>query len=384
MLAIITLYCSMVSAYYLDFSHNSPRNGDVLNAETIELFNTITTGDNVTWDFAELRVENTGKQIKYYKLSDSLIAKAENREVSYLAMSGDTISLVVHNAPFKHLDMLLPELLMAYPMGYTSCVGCWFYGEGVVDGSHYLRQAGNSCTAVEAKGRLITPDCDSLRNVLLVHRYRAGSTHISADFSKSFLMRGDSLMLNSDSIAGWLVNDSITHSIDTYSWYARGYRYPILEQNIVKTFYNQIQVDSLTKTCYFSPKMQEEELAEDAQNDSLRMIDRNEPWNIEQLIQGNGAGLSNSNLGFLSQGDCCTLSPLVVDVSTTLSYNSETPTNIMVGIYSMTGAFMSGFTRQTQDTHGNLSIDTSQLHQGEYVVTAYIGSKLFSFKIFRK
>ena len=382
---IFVLLVNIVAcAYYLNREYNVPRNGDILKAETLENVPTLTIGKEVTWDFSDMGVAYSDISIRYVKLNDSVMVKYKGKEMSYYTIVGDSVSLTGYCTPDKRLEMIRPELLAVYPMGYTSCAADFFYSEGTIDGSYYMRQAGNSCTAIEAKGRLITPDCDSLRHVLLAHRYRVGTTYISPDFSKSFLNSRDGLMLSNDSILEWMSSDTITHSIDTYRWYAQGYRYPVIEQNIVRTYYNQVQVDSVSQTLYFSPNMQEEDLAEDELNDSLRIANRNEPWEFNRPVDNRYGGCQEENLGFLAQGNVCSLSPILVDNSTTLFYNCESPTTIDVRIYNMGGALMSYCNNNVSNIHGSLCINTAQLRQGEYIVNAKIGDEVFSFKIFRK
>lgn len=371
-------------AYYLNREYNMPRNGDILKAEELVRVPVTTIGNDVTWDFSDLSVACSDISIRYIKPNDSVMVKCKRKEMSYYTIAGDSVSLTEYCAPDKRLEMIRPELLAVYPMGYTSCAADFFYSEGTIDGSYYMRQAGNSCTAIEAKGRLITPDCDSLRHVLLAHRYRVGTTYISPDFSKSFLNSRDSLMLSNGSILEWMSSDTITHSIDTYSWYAQGYRYPVIEQNIVRTYYNQVQVDSVSQTLYFSPNMQEEDLAEDELNDSLRIANKNDPWEFNRPVDNRNGGYQGDNLGFLAQGNVCSLSPILVDNSTTLFYNCESPTTIDVRIYNMGGALISYCNNNVSNSHGSLCINTAQLRQGEYIVNAKIGNEVFSFKIFRK
>ena len=374
----------IVSAYYINQEYNAPRNGDVLKAEELVRIPVTTIGNDVTWDFSDLSVDCSDISIRYIKLNDSVMVRCKGKEMSYFAIYGDSISQTEYCTPDKRLEIIRPELLAVFPMGYTSCVADYFYSEGILDGSHYMRQAGNSCTAIEAKGRLITPDCDSLRHVLLSHRYRVGTTYISPDFSKSFLNNRDNLMLSNDSILEWMSSDTITHSIDTYRWYAQGYRYPVIEQNIVKTFYNKIQVDSVNQTLYFSPRMQEEDLTKDALNDSLRIVNRNEPWDFNLSVNNEDNINHGANLGFLAQGNVCNLSPILVDNSTTLFYNCESSTTIEIRIFNMSGALLAYYINTVQGTHGSLSVDTSQLRQGEYIVNVILGKEVFSFKIFRK
>ena len=385
LIIVLTLTINLfVSAFYISHEYNAPRNGDILKAEELVRVPISTIGNDVTWDFSDLRVACSDISIRYIKLNDSVMVRRKGKEMSNYTIFGDSISQTMYCTPDKRLGFLRPELLAVYPMGYTSCATDYFYSEGIIDGSHYIRQAGNSCTAIEAKGRLITPDCDSLRHVLLAHRYRIGTTYISPDFSKSFSNSLDSLMLSNDSISKWISSDSITHSIDTYSWYAQGYRYPVIEQNIVKTFYNKVQVDSVSQTLYFSPRMQEEDLIKDELNDSLRIVNRNEPWDFNLSVNNEDNINHGANLGFLAQGNVCNLSPILVDNSTTLFYNCESSTTIEIRIFNMSGALLAYYINTVQGTHGSLSVDTSQLRQGEYIVNVILGKDVFSFKIFRK
>lgn len=95
----------------------------------------------------------------------------------------------------------------------------------------YIRQRGKSTITADASGDLILPEGDTLHKVLRSNTHKQIHQSIILKDNVSALLKVDTLpyTLNCDSIEYLLTNDSIHQEIETWRWYAYGYRYPVVE-----------------------------------------------------------------------------------------------------------------------------------------------------------
>ncbi len=413
---LICLAAAIASAiasteYRLTIEHNLPRPGDRLQKQTIAYFSNALTGNDCFWDFSSKETDSKTSESRYASRPQSPVIKTENREQSFYQLSGDTLYLCRQASPDKSLSYILKRPSLKYPFSFGERINGYFYGEGTLDYFNHMRLAGKSETQIIGYGRMITPDNDSLHHVLLLKEIVHGATIVSPDHSVSFANTNDSTKLHPDTIDLWLNNDSITNRMETLRWYARGYRYPIIESHKVLSYYRGIVVDSISETYYISPSSQEYSLDTDIANDSLRQIEENlafntpfnsaSPSNIgtRSRTTGASAGIgqypanetsSDKELGDNSNslngeiGQWCNLSPLVVDQSTTLSYNTSSTGFVEVRIFSPSGALMWQYSNPEADASGCIECPAGDLVKGEYILTSQIGDKAYSFKFIKK
>ena len=374
---------SATPQYNLTAAFNLPVDGDRVPRITLEDTPEPVAGYDMLWDFSGLATGSEHHRVVHHWLGDTLLI-TENRERDILLLDGDTLYTVGHRSPAKKMDYALPETALVFPEGYGGAMGGLFYSEGVVDQANYMRQTGHASSSVVGYGRMITPDCDSLRHVLLVRTERHGSSVVTPDFGISFDCRADSAMLSADSIGRWLVTDSVTHRLVTHRWYARGYRYPVVETGALTVYRFGTQVDSVEVAWYTPPVMQETELQPDAPNDSLRTLNRMEPfWPASPPPYGGGSPGGCIQPGLMAEGSSCLFTPTVVGDNAIVTYAAAEPCMLSVAIHSAGGALLWQSARQVDAGAGTVPVDTSQLPTGTHVATVVVGSDVFSFKIFR-
>lgn len=283
----------------------------------------------------------------------------------------------------------------------TRIDGC-FWGEGRMDLSKYVRHVGKTTIEIVGRGRMITPEMDSLRHVLLLKETSIGAITITKDFSISLAETKDSTMLSNDTINTWLHNDSITGKLEILKWYARGYRYPIIENRKIISYCKGIAIDSINVVYYHSIASQKYDLNEDLVNDSLRQKENEEAFDclfdgmpqsksIAQIkslgsdLSKNRASSTNSVIEQETiRGEWCELYPRVVSQSTTLSYYMTNGNDLEISIFSPSGVLMWQKTISNLDSSGSIECSTAELVPGDYLLTCVIGEKRYSFKFVKK
>lgn len=248
---------------------------------------------------------------------------------------------------------------------------------------------------------MITPDGDSLRNVLLLKELRKSSINIAPDFRNSFKNTKDTTLLTNSYIDNGLICDSIINVAEHYYWYAQGYRYPIIETRKVKSFYYGIAIDSISEAYYTSANNQIYELSYDAYNDSIRKTEENMAFNnmfemntystkskhtpnyITQNVNKQSSVETNyTNLNEVK--NYCQLYPLIVSNSTMLDYQINDGNNIDIKIFSTSGSLVWKKSIKTDNNCGKIDCDIHELVDGEYIVSVYLGSENYTYKIIKK
>lgn len=400
---ISLVFIANADEYNLTIEGNTPRNGDILNKYYIRYFNNNKSGNNVIWDFSEIKPQKKFITSKYKYRNDSCFINIENNNIKYYQIKNNEIYHYRLSAPGKALKFPSEELSFKFPIKYGMVFSDYFFSEGSLDFSRYLQNAGKIEFAIIASGKMITPDGDSLRNVLLLREIRSSSLNIAPDFRNSFKMTNDSSLLTHNYIDNCIQNDSIINISEHYYWYAQGYRYPIIETRKVKSFYYGIAIDSISEAYYTSANDQIYELSYDVYNDSIRKLEadcsfnnifENSTNNTTYSTKSRGNKTYNSQNYNTSSGEYnstelniiknhCQLYPLTVSTTTTIEYQIYNGNNIEIRIFSASGALVWQKSFMTESDCGNFECDINELIDGEYIVSVNLGSDIFTFKIIK-
>lgn len=360
-----------------------PRDGDIVRRDFMGFGNNYYkfSYDDV-WDFSRLNFTGGQGVEKYRLIGDSIMICSNGRRQYHYNIKGDTTFLLKDVEPGQSLIFHRAEATMRYPMTIDNTLFSYFYSDGIVDGNRFMRQAGYSCTQAVAEGRLITPDNDSLKHVTLVHYSRFGTLKITNDTKASFQISRDSTLLNEAAISGWLQNDSITYSIDNYRWFAKGFRFPILETHKVTTYYYGTPMDSIRTALYYSPGAQEKDLAVDEINEMLRQSLKSEPWSSElhlsPIVEHESGGISTLN------NVKCRMSPLITDNSTNICLSGTQITDeVSIQLYNMRGVMV--FSDVYNAIDGDIyPLSLSFLPVGCYIASVGVAQQTFNFKLFKR
>ncbi|MBQ2839286.1 MAG: T9SS type A sorting domain-containing protein [Muribaculaceae bacterium] len=388
----LSIVSSNANEYSLTKELNMPRNGDKPTYHVIDFISFNDTSN--VWDYSATQISDVAIVNKYSFYGDTLLSRFNGENTTYRIIEDSLLCANVASQG-KLLNFNRAELIKKFPMVANSTYGEHFYSEGTIDHNRYLRQSGISTTHVK-KGKLIIPDGDSLQNVLLVKNIRYGSTIINRDYSNSFCLSNDSSIISTDSIMWHLANDSITFCQEINQWYARGYRYPIIETRKVKSFYYNNPIDSISIAYYCSPYSQAHDLASDPLNEELRLDD------ATNVFQSNFGDIANtkslnsfSNNSFSPNNDENFASSLAYDENCNIklnetsnniniNYSSQPDCIVAVTLHNSAGALMWQTSEVARDSQGDISYPTHDLVAGEYLVTVFLKNSQYSFKFIKK
>lgn len=167
-------------------------------------------GENIVWDFRTLEsLEHDGHPVHMYGVEESIVWEEKDKLFHYLAQN-DSLLIFRREHPIYSIVYQVPVTEQTFPFSYNQKIKNDFEGTGLYDNHFFVSEKGISSVTSDAYGTLVLHDDDTIRNVLRIH------STMESELSVSY--KGHA--------------DKITHMhrvADRYKWYARGYRYPILQ-----------------------------------------------------------------------------------------------------------------------------------------------------------
>ena len=219
---------SVFSQFSLESSSTLPRANDTIVKQCVEYRDPGRSGANVLWDFSELELLDDAYTISYGQIGDSLTG-TEHRTTYYYGVSGDSLFFHGYEKNTTWMKYVRPELLLKYPVHYGDSLQSYYQGLGKYCTDLSLDVMGTTDVKADAYGFMVLPSGDTLRHVLRVRSFKRmaeGSDILDLRrFERSLL----SPLLPIDSIDCRLSNDTAILEIETFRWYALGYRYPVGE-----------------------------------------------------------------------------------------------------------------------------------------------------------
>ena len=268
-----------ISSYgQLDKFHNRICIGDSLIKQQIEYVDPGKPGKNITWDLSQAQVIREEYPIIYSSpklIEDSIYVigndtilkryvpnteyfiKKEYGTMYYYQFKNDTISLIGHENPTVRLRYTEPLMECVFPLNYNDEFLSPYLLEGVYSNSSKILSSGNIKIKADAYGKIILPEGDTISPVL-----RVKTTQTICRSMRSSIYK-DSIRPN--------VQDKV---IETYKWYAKGYRYPVFE-----TVHNIINDTLFFGTSFLFPPRQYTytDIKDITHSDSL-----NRSWDIDK------------------------------------------------------------------------------------------------------
>lgn len=251
---LFLVWCNnfLFAQYRLSLVHNSlcP---DSLNSEIILPFDVGCEGENVTWDFSDADYDDNPDTttVNLYCLSDRILWD-NNGAMTTFRQVADSLLIIREETPLYEMDYDTPVASMIYPFSYGSCLSAPFAGRGAYEDKFIMEEAGISTIQGDAYGTLILTEGDTVRNVLRIHSTRNSYMNVHERTSGEYIC-------------------TLVKGCDTYEWYAKGYRYPVLRaySYILESDGDVILQSSTAHR--MSPEMQA--AMEDKDNESLREQD---------------------------------------------------------------------------------------------------------------
>lgn len=239
-------FFSALSSIRYDLNHF--RAGDHYTRQEMEYVQPGDTGINVLWNFQQLDVINEKHPVyTFLKTREDtcrFVVMEHLTRYHYLYRE-DTLWLTGFENKTVKMDFFGHEARLRFPFHYGDSLCSPFYGTGIYCQKIPLVAKGRTSVKADATGTLITPENDTLHHVIRVKQQR------------SYTETG---------------HDSVNLKMETYSWYARGYRYPIFETVTI----TERHIDSTEvgfKNSFYYPLPDMELIPEDILNEQLRQED---------------------------------------------------------------------------------------------------------------
>lgn len=357
-LTILTSLCVIpISAIAQTISYvNNPRVGDKFDVDVIDVMSAGAAGRDCVWDFSNAASDNSQKMIKYMECQESpdCIMKISDNMRYYERVSIDRLLILGMENNTLKIEYDKPVTLAAYPMGYGDSIRGNFYGRGKYCDKFGVRVVGEYVTKADATGVLILPDGNSVCNVVRLHTRRDFSMRLFSTDSV-WVSRKD---YTDSEIHQHLQNDSVIVAIETYGWYASGYRYPLLEFHT-----ESINGNVYTSSAYCFSVFGQSALL-DCENEAIRA----EASNVRNSEQGDALGMLPYIFHFdKSKG--------------TVSITSESTMPIdMEAVLASVGGITYQTVEKKEVTSATLNLNCSHLPQGQYAVYIRIGNNCYTEK----
>ena len=204
---------------------NAMRPGDCLVKQQVEYKDPGREGENVLWNFSEQQLLDEHYRVNYYGVADSLLLGQEQGTLYHYLSGGDSLLLARVESRTTLIDNRKPELVLIYPIAYGDRYEDYFHGNGDYGDRLFITARGKVTVKADACGVLLLPQGDTLRNVLRIRHVKNISEQM---VPYPFIQPGDTVY-SPDSIEAHLSGDTLHMQVETYRWYAPGWRYPVFE-----------------------------------------------------------------------------------------------------------------------------------------------------------
>ena len=220
-------------------THNLPQNGDNFTKTRISYIAPGDSGENVVWDFSQAQVIDGNSKVLYGVIDDSLISVTEYGTRYDFRLRGDTLLWRGYENRSTFMRDSCAAIELIYPMRYGDKAYKPYCFHGEYSRSMAVQINGNSTVFCDGEGTIYLPDGDTITDVIRVHRICNSTIN---------MMRKED-----DTTRVMNVADTAMRRIEErYTWYAQGYRYPIVETIINTNFYRGKETgkQGATFVCY--------------------------------------------------------------------------------------------------------------------------------------
>jgi len=193
------------NSHSLSTGLNAYRAADQLVKQQIEFKDPGSLGKSMTWDFSTIQPINEAYTLNYF-IPDSTdmfrLCGMEHDTRYYFRQQKDSLQATGYENSTTFMEYKVPELRMHFPFAFGDTLFSYF--EGVGEYCHLLPLAVKGYTRIiaDAEGELKLPEFETVKKALRIRTLR------------HYTETG---------------KDSVEMTLDTYSWYAAGIRYPVFE-----------------------------------------------------------------------------------------------------------------------------------------------------------
>lgn len=389
----------------IDKDHNMPRPGDRLTLTELSAPD-VTVDTLAVYDFSGSKAAGeTG--LRYAGIGDTALMEICPREVRLYRPDSAGLTLVEERRPGQTVTAVNPERVTPMPSRQGDTREGRFVTFGRLGTLSEIQESGRTESRVTGNRLIVTPEGDSIRDVTHLRYEKNGAM-------SAWLPRpphpalADILYAPADSIDRFLAADTVTHRRIINSWYAPGYRYPLIQQTINLIYVKGIENDRRVLTLYYPRQRQEEEITDDPDNQEIRDKNRFEgfmaantpnadgsPHQSPSSPGGNPADGGDGNSGKASagiagngapgSGGWCDVSPVVATDKTVATICPSENGEVRVTLANNAGALLWSHTA-TADGGATISVECpmTDMAAGSYLLTVSAPGVRRSFKIIKQ
>jgi hypothetical protein len=349
----------------LDNACNMLRGGDVIIKQQVAYKDPGREGSQVLWDFSKQESVNDNYKLSYTDSgTDSVVVGREHRTLYRYVLRGDSLLLLGYENPTTIVTSGKPELVLIFPFSYGDQREDYFFGTGNYCNKLNVTAQGKVSVNADATGMIILPSGDTLQNVLRVHS-------IKKIAEKMILTSLDSTLAtptyNPDSIDYHLTSDSARMQVETYRWYANGYRYPIFETVESTVYKNQIPYTHFNTAFFYTPE-EHSYIENDPENQAK----------LEKQSESSGQKTSAANIINYNYYVSSSSNTLFVE------YNLSQSAQVSIALYNTQGRLLAACPQATQSAgcyERCFSLEDNS--QYEYILRLVVNETTFGEKILK-
>ena len=380
----IIMFLAFVHALSLH-AQNEYRIKDNLHTQQVSYmyFNQM-EGNNLVWNMNDCKVLNADYSVKFVDNRDSFFHAPLSRLEAGTNYRYDIHDGTMFLKGFKNkttrIKYDIPIATMRLPLVYNDELQGVYSGKGEDIMEHCVRIFGHYHTKVCGKGTLVTLDGDTLPNTLLLHSQRTiSSTFSSLQEQLSRYGTLDSIpSLSPDSMPETVKNDSDKLIMDTYSWFAPGYRYAILET--VKIYQALPPNAPILQTAFYNAIDDQANLPDDEENAAIRraILKNDSP----HLYASERMGQAGKSIIYLNDNIRASISRNGSGMRLSIDYKVESNDKVSVSLYNLSG--MQLFAKDMGNKKKGFYNDNfviNSISKGVYVLTVFVNGTPYSKEI---
>lgn len=240
------------SLYQINSHDNAPRGGDKLVKKQVEYVDPGESGENIVWDFSNLQIINNEYTLTYknpepfndtiYKLgrdiikisdvaSEDLVIGIEHNTMYYYKKDAGKLEVLGHENPTTLLQYTRRMTSFNFPTSYGQSYTTEYESEGLYSRRISFASKGTVKITADAFGMIVFPSGDTIKQVVRIRSVQVINETIKTKVPQYF---------------DWIV--------ETYKWYAKGYRYPIFETIREINEDGLLQSDEFKTSFFFPPQ----------------------------------------------------------------------------------------------------------------------------------
>lgn len=363
-IVLFSMSCISVMAQ-LSSQANLPRGGDNVVRHTISLASPGQCSDFAVWDLSDKEVGTKSYVARHavQKVNSDSLCLYDTGSRYGLELREDGVYVSSCENRNLRVTFDLPVKTLCFPMEHNDSIGGYFHSTGIYCDRRLTRCFGTWKLKADARGRVILPSGDTLRVIRVHLRKRMSNLYYALDSIRSILAA-----FNVDSILHCQATDTAVIVSDDYRWYARGYRYPVLEY---RSAHMESRPEEKTHIAYLCPPESQEGLPLDDENARIREEERRDgesgyrKHDIENETDDNGFkyDFTQDNAGKRVR----------------ISYTADAPVSVKAILANTTGIVYRTAT-SAKGVSGDMTLGYGDLRPGQYIVYIRTGEKVHSEK----